>query len=1551
MLPVLIRQLPALSALTAAPARSEQSSSPLSGTRAHSGRTSLSAAVSESAALSIFRNPYVTPLFLARFLSATSTSASSPSPVARTIASSLTGSPPYLSSARPPPLVVRSEVQRQRRLTPLRREWTLRDSTKRRPAVREKSHDGSQKLSSLLQRVLVIRDQYTNPTVSAASVSADFAYSSSATSLPTTMAPTTHTGLSSSPPALSPFLTFRDVTLEASYRSDFLARHFPSLRLAVLLSCVMWLLFAITDIVKWLSGARASFVETIALRFAVAFLVVAPTSLTYSDRVRRRVTVKVLKGALCTFILLFGACQVQFGVLQGDTLDPTYSTFIILLSSMSASWFRLPCFLSIACNLLLCGIFVVMTAASGCYDTSSSFIAAAVWIVIAIVLFSFHAYGIELNMRKTYLAAQQLSEQEQRSQRVLATMLPLRVISELRTARAFVCERHEHVSVLFSHVHEFDRVTAELAARQVVELLNGLFSRFDLLTDLLGVYKVETIGDVYLVSAGVPDRLERHACVLALLALCMMEEMRSLADSLQLALQHLRLRLRVGLHSGPVIAGVVGVKYPRFRLMGDTVNTASRMSTTCQPSQIQLSQATFQLLSDRFVCRYNGRVSVKGKGPMDTYMLRYVLPAEGSVAFLPISVDEACGDKTAHQVAAELGCSLPTSSALHTRAGSLNARMELSTRPDAAEQRHDLLELPAPLDVIAARELSAPLPSTPPADPIPFYHSRPIAGCLYSNSRVEANVLSFEADDVHAVLADASSGASVHRLHRLRGAEQHSEEEELRKPLDNEEKEQVAVAMAVSPHERYTASRIVEADQQYRHTVRLVAIEPTQWVEQKESSRPHSSSDSGSDSDTSLTPPQLGEDSAASATPSSVTSEPQAAVTSVVVSAVTTKSPASPSPAASPLSHASSVDELPSPVLLPPAAPLTHSVSQSDPQPADPPPASSIYTISATAVSVSFLHAVPTLSELQHTNPLRLAFHRHPHLESAFQSEWSTRTLRVTRRGIVTLMACVVVLGCYDTYVDWPVGGWGVVAMTWGLRLVAVVVGCGVIGVSYWWRVRYCRYQQWLVFVCWTLIAMLQCIIGVLLPVSTSSHEVTTTLILITSTSFFVGLQFRFVALSTLLQLLFYVVAELTQRGDILNAFFLLASAILSMLSAHSAEHFQRLDYIGYLRLDSDEKNTREILEQMLPAPVMNDIMKQQLGGGGSGPVVAHDVSMASVLFCDIVSFTSLAASVSAEDVVAILNIVFSTFDALTTRHKVYKVETIGDAYLACSGVVQPAPSSGTSAHSAAVTVPSHTENLVKCALDFQSASQYFRTPNNSAISVRIGIHTGPVIAGVVGRKMPRYHLFGETVTLAEEMEHSGLAGSVIVSGETHRQVGDSFSCRPMSELLWKGGVIARWKVLHCRTELGVYAGEGGGEWEGGLPSLPGVVSDILYKVHESNVREQEARERRWFGSDGSTVQRAADKLQLEATSDRLIVQVLASTLNTRLDVLSSVVVPWDCGRDVGLGGVGRRRVMSETLPLTRPVSALRLLGEDVQPSSPQTPLSHISTDSGILVH
>ena len=295
------------------------------------------------------------------------------------------------------------------------------------------------------------------------------------------------------------------------------------------------------------------------------------------------------------------------------------------------------------------------------------------------VIYVLHAHRENVRNRLEFLAFCHLQQEEEVNQRLLLKMLPLSIIHKLRGGAEYVYEKYERVSVLFSHIDDFDLHTAAMQPIQLVRTLNKLFSLFDALTDEHRVYKVETIGDVFLVSSGCPAEYARddHASALCVLAVDMMavvkafkvrhDETRRTSIRLMSAvpqlfsqpsvsattceddratssaqlnysssssnsatnpnsttrLSHSSLDLRIGINTGPVIAGVVGVKYPRYRLMGDTINTASRMSTTCERGEIQLSSATYgDLNAADFVCQQRSKVEVKGKGLMQTYILK-----------------------------------------------------------------------------------------------------------------------------------------------------------------------------------------------------------------------------------------------------------------------------------------------------------------------------------------------------------------------------------------------------------------------------------------------------------------------------------------------------------------------------------------------------------------------------------------------------------------------------------------------------------------------------------------------------------------------------------------------------------------------------------------------------------------------------------------------------------------------------------------------------------------------------------------------------------------
>ncbi|KAG2490148.1 hypothetical protein HYH03_011452 [Edaphochlamys debaryana] len=206
--------------------------------------------------------------------------------------------------------------------------------------------------------------------------------------------------------------------------------------------------------------------------------------------------------------------------------------------------------------------------------------------------------------------------------RLLRAMLPPKVIKQLQSGETAIAQEYGNVTILFSDIVGYTTVASQLSPFQVVTLLNELFTVFDELTQKNGVYKVETIGDAIMCVSGCPcpDDPVRSARRMAHMALDMVQAVRIFRSSVE----GVRIQIRVGVHSGPVVAGVVGRRMPRFCLFGDTVNTASRMESSSHAMKIQVSEATAELLRKAeggFRLEPRGPVSVKGKGTMDTFFL------------------------------------------------------------------------------------------------------------------------------------------------------------------------------------------------------------------------------------------------------------------------------------------------------------------------------------------------------------------------------------------------------------------------------------------------------------------------------------------------------------------------------------------------------------------------------------------------------------------------------------------------------------------------------------------------------------------------------------------------------------------------------------------------------------------------------------------------------------------------------------------------------------------------------------------------------------------
>jgi adenylate cyclase len=209
------------------------------------------------------------------------------------------------------------------------------------------------------------------------------------------------------------------------------------------------------------------------------------------------------------------------------------------------------------------------------------------------------------------------ADAQERVEALLLNILPDEVAERLQHDPSTIADHFDEVSILFADVVDFTPMASRLDPREVVGLLDRLFTSFDELVDRYEVEKIKTIGDCYMVAAGVPRQRADHAQALANVAL----EMRECARACLPESSTYDLRLRIGISSGPVVAGVIGRRRFLYDLWGDTVNMASRMESHGTPDTIQITRSTWELLAEDFETHSRGLVDVKGKGEVETWVL------------------------------------------------------------------------------------------------------------------------------------------------------------------------------------------------------------------------------------------------------------------------------------------------------------------------------------------------------------------------------------------------------------------------------------------------------------------------------------------------------------------------------------------------------------------------------------------------------------------------------------------------------------------------------------------------------------------------------------------------------------------------------------------------------------------------------------------------------------------------------------------------------------------------------------------------------------------
>jgi class 3 adenylate cyclase len=241
------------------------------------------------------------------------------------------------------------------------------------------------------------------------------------------------------------------------------------------------------------------------------------------------------------------------------------------------------------------------------------FMAIGVEVVVFLIVISM-LIGKSNKQKKSNLA---LLDEKKRSEELLLNILPEKVATEIREKGITVAQQFNNVSVIFTDFVSFTKVAERFSPAQLVGEMHACFKAFDEVLEKCNIEKIKTVGDAYLAVSGLPTPNRNHAVDAVTFALLM----RNFMVHRKFQMGDATFEMRIGIHTGSVIAGIVGVKKFAYDIWGDTVNTAARMEQNSEPGKITISESTYQLVKDKFVCEYRGEIEAKNKGKLKMYFV------------------------------------------------------------------------------------------------------------------------------------------------------------------------------------------------------------------------------------------------------------------------------------------------------------------------------------------------------------------------------------------------------------------------------------------------------------------------------------------------------------------------------------------------------------------------------------------------------------------------------------------------------------------------------------------------------------------------------------------------------------------------------------------------------------------------------------------------------------------------------------------------------------------------------------------------------------------
>ena len=405
--------------------------------------------------------------------------------------------------------------------------------------------------------------------------------------------------------------------IEEQFREDYYKNTRSSTRIALILGFFLYSLFGFLDIYAApISRDVVWFIRYLIVAPIIVFVLIASYIGLFQKYVQTLMSIVVAVSGLGVVAMIAATRETELG-------DRFYFTGLILICMWAYGLLRLRFWHAVLANLIiLVGYEYASVAVKHLLESGTGLVLFTMhnfFFLGANVIGIFTSYTLERYSRREFLQKHTFQEQRDQSDKLLFSILPERIAEKLKQGRETIAEEFNSASVLFADIVNFTPISARFEPREVVDMLNELFSGFDQLVDKYSVEKIQVAGDGYMLAAGVPTPRKNHAVILAQLALEMMDYVKGQKF---LSGKH-PIEIRIGLNSGSVIGGVIGRKKFVYALWGDMVNTASRMESHGVSGKIQITRATYELIKDHFECEYVGEIDVKGKGKMEAwYLLR-----------------------------------------------------------------------------------------------------------------------------------------------------------------------------------------------------------------------------------------------------------------------------------------------------------------------------------------------------------------------------------------------------------------------------------------------------------------------------------------------------------------------------------------------------------------------------------------------------------------------------------------------------------------------------------------------------------------------------------------------------------------------------------------------------------------------------------------------------------------------------------------------------------------------------------------------------------------